>query len=1035
MPQYDQQGNVIANSDPMSNGQSVPSQDAMQYALTQNQAPKASVTMMPLQNPPSAQAPNPPPNPPTPQGQPVARNRAGQPVKVDPLGTFSGAMQGLGSMLADAGKGTLATMGGIAGDIEGLGRAGINYLAPKVGSDVQVNPEPSLPTTEDIYNKMPDLYKGQGSFKSSVPAQLGAGVVGAIVDPFTAVRAIKATKGLPVGMSIEDVGKGALESVKPPKPPVAEPIKAPHKQGLYSPLEEAVLNLKQDKGGGEQMLNMLKGTKGVKPDELKFRNFDEFLKGKKKVTKEEMLKYLEENPIPVSETKLGDKYLEHELADVDPDYDTPVQEFFNNWRRAERDDEAWQEEHDYRRYDDTDYHEVLKEDFLRDHNITEEEFEASPELQKDFEKVLDEYAESSANEYDPYVIGHDTHNYTIHGDQYGEVRLHGPQGYIDDFRNINEAQNGAMEHALDQGDIEPIYENETVELNKPMYDSPSYNGVNNGLDANYEEHLYHYTPKERESFRSNHFNDDANHHQNLMSHQRLVDATLEDGTPALKVEEQQSDWHQAGRRLRVAKIEEIKKELMAQDSALSKEQALEKAKKLVPEDFGYKMPERKAQVEALSKIADDADDEFNRFLETPEYKEAFERAQTTGDDNQPALLEARRLQANKTQTTRNWRTANEILQEGKPDAPYKSTWNEFLMKKALYEAALRDKPKLVWTTGETQANRWNELLHENLDAIKYRYDPSNDEYIVHVRKPGEQEFNLIRRAIKDRDLEEYVGDHIAKQMRENQGVEHLVVSPYALKYVEGSEKHIKTQYGDYIEYGYEAPDGVVYRGTGANEFEARRNAYVQAKKQSVKYTPQVIEGENLSVTTKKGKGHKGFYDDIQSLFLKNYLKKYGVTPKLENVTDKFGRVEQVHSIDITPEMKKDFLERGQPAFKKGGAVKMADGGSVMATELAKMKEILAKKKIENELSGMDKRTSELRAYRPYESLTEVKPVTPEQVNAEYQARQAKPTVGLRPTDVGGSRIPSTQLELFKKKGGKVVSLDEMRYELMRKRNA
>lgn len=1035
MPQYDQQGNVIANSDPMSNGQSVPSQDAMQYALTQNQAPKASVTMMPLQNPPSAQAPNPPPNPPTPQGQPVARNRAGQPVSVDPLDTFGGAMQGLGGMLADAGKGTLATMGGIAGDIEGLGRSGINYLAPKVGSSFQVNPEPTLPTTEDIYNKMPDLYKGQGSFKSSVPAQLGASVVGAIVDPFTAVRAIKATKGLPVGMSIEDVGKGALESVKPPKPPVAEPIKAPPKEGLYSPLEEAVLNLKQDKGGGEQMLNMLKGTKGVKPDELKFRNFDEFLKGKKKVTKEEMLKYLEENPIPVSETKLGGKHTTEEVLEQEPDYDTAINEFHENWRRPESDQDTWQAEHDYRRYEDTDYHEELKKDFLRDHNITEEEFEENPQLQKVFEKELDEYAYNSANDYNPWIMGHDTHDYSISGNEWGDVELHGPEGYIDSFRNVNEAQSAAMGHALDRGDIEPHYDEDVVERqNQTQYESPSYNGVNNGLGDTYEEHLYHYKPQDNDRFSSSHFGVE-DRHINLMSHQRLVDATLEDGTPALKVEEQQSDWHQAGRRLRVAKIEEIKKELMAQDSALSKEQALEKAKKLVPEDFGYKMPERKAQVETLYKIADDADDEFNRFLETPEYKEAFEKAQTTGDDNQPALLEARRLQANRTQTTRNWRTASEILERGKPDAPYKSTWNEFLMKKALYEAAMRDKPKLVWTTGETQANRWNELLHENLDGIKYTYDPSNDDYIMHIRKPGEQEFKPIDRRIKDRDLEDYVGDHIAKQMRENQGVEHLVVSPYDLRYIEGSESNIRTKYGDYKEYSYRAPDGVVYRGTGANEFEARNNAFVQAKKQSVKHTPQVIEGESLSVTTKKGKGHKGFYDDIQSLFLKNYLKKYGVTPKLENVTDKYGRVEQVHSIDITPEMKKDFLERGQPAFKKGGAVKKADGGSVMETELAKMKEILAKKKIEDELSGMDKRMSELRAYRPYESLTEVKPVTPEQVNAEYQARQAKPTVGLRPTDVGGSRIPSTQLELFKKKGGKVVSLDEMRYELMRKRNA
>jgi hypothetical protein len=103
-------------------------------------------------------------------------------------------------MLADAGKGTLASMAGLIGEGESAGRSAINYVSPNA-----VNPKNTFPNIEESYNKMPEWYKGQGNYDSSVPAKLGANVVGAIVDPFTAVRAIKATKGLPVGMSIKDV--------------------------------------------------------------------------------------------------------------------------------------------------------------------------------------------------------------------------------------------------------------------------------------------------------------------------------------------------------------------------------------------------------------------------------------------------------------------------------------------------------------------------------------------------------------------------------------------------------------------------------------------------------------------------------------------------------------------------------------------------------------------------------------------------------------------------------------------------------------
>ena len=54
------------------------------------------------------------------------------------------------------------------------------------------------------------------------------------------------------------------------------------------------------------------------------------------------------------------------------------------------------------------------------------------------------------------------------------------------------------------------------------------------------------------------------------------------------------------------------------------------------------------------------------------------------------------------------------------------------------------------------------------------------------------------------------------------------------------------------------------------------------------------------------------------------------------------------------------------------------------------------------------------------------------VRLPYQPPKASSSVGLQPIPRGGNRIPSTQLELYKKKGGN-VSIDEMQLALLRKK--
>lgn len=102
-----------------------------------------------------------------------------------------------------------------------------------------------------------------------------------------ATKAVKATKGMPVGMSTQMVGEGVSEL------------------GFYSAAKEAVDSIQQPKGTGEQFLKQIEKTPGVKPEEIKWTGLDDFLKSKKFVTKAEVQEFLDKNRVEVKEITLG----------------------------------------------------------------------------------------------------------------------------------------------------------------------------------------------------------------------------------------------------------------------------------------------------------------------------------------------------------------------------------------------------------------------------------------------------------------------------------------------------------------------------------------------------------------------------------------------------------------------------------------------------------------------------------------------------------------------------------------------------------
>jgi hypothetical protein len=110
------------------------------------------------------------------------------------------------------------------------------------------------------------------------------------------MRSYELAETPPVG-TVKLADKGAKPVATPPTDAL----------GFYSPTEQVVMNLSQDKGTASQMLAQITKAPGVKPVELRATGLDEFLKGKgnEPVTKQEIQDFLTSNRVEVDEVKLG----------------------------------------------------------------------------------------------------------------------------------------------------------------------------------------------------------------------------------------------------------------------------------------------------------------------------------------------------------------------------------------------------------------------------------------------------------------------------------------------------------------------------------------------------------------------------------------------------------------------------------------------------------------------------------------------------------------------------------------------------------
>jgi hypothetical protein len=139
-----------------------------------------------------------------------------------------------------------------------------------------------------------DIGVGKAPQPFDVIDTLGVGAAG-MAGAKGLLGAARATKGLPVGMSIQDVTKSGLLATAPKS-----------EIGFYSAVENAALASPRKTATGQAFLNDIMKGQDVRADEIKWMGLDDYLKDKKSITKQEVQDYIANNRVDVQEVQLGD---------------------------------------------------------------------------------------------------------------------------------------------------------------------------------------------------------------------------------------------------------------------------------------------------------------------------------------------------------------------------------------------------------------------------------------------------------------------------------------------------------------------------------------------------------------------------------------------------------------------------------------------------------------------------------------------------------------------------------------------------------
>jgi len=670
-----------------------------------------------------------------------------------------------------------------------------------------------------------------------------------------ATKAAKLTKGLPVGMSIQDVSKEAGNIVK----------SEPDEMGFHSALENAVVKIQQPKGTGEQILKQLEKTPGVKTEELNVTGLKNYLKSKPSVTKQEVADYIKDNRLKLNEHILGS-----EENGVSPD-DYRLQGGDVYYDQDYIDSLAEDLHHDLVNDPDT-YHqekEAIKKQFPEEYAGHETDPEKDAALHEHVKDSLFEQAKQASHDMyyeNPIHHYYDDFGYDVYGNDDSGYSIKTPNGRYLDLSNghglydISDVESALAQHHMEEGNLDlhndgAKYEDYTLpgpykEYREVLTTYPTQPPVIKQVSGGYwvasdgpgSEPIIENSKEEaierwRRSRSANNFTSSHYDQPNILGHLRLNDRNI-NGKRTLMIEEVQSDWHQAGRKK------------------------------------GYNTPEVRQRIV----------DERQKLLDQKKHYEELAKPYTDqGKDAPSDILDGWNSASNKLQELQNVENG---MRNAVPDAPFKKNWHEMLMKQALDIAAKGDYEGVAFTTGKQQAARYGLSKHLN----ELSYNPETKQLWAY--KEGNQS-PVVSKKLEPSELEDYLGKEVTDKLLSQK------LTSYTSDKGEVMHHQLK---GQELEVGGEGMKGFYDKILPDFITKYGKKWGIGVKKEFLDQKGTYLESDEI----KKGIADQGYTMD-------EYLK---LTPEeKQKVFNRIpGHAQEVHYFDMPEAAKKDIMENGQPLF-------------------------------------------------------------------------------------------------------------------------
>lgn len=571
-------------------------------------------------------------------------------------------------------------------------------------------------------------------------------------------------------------------------------VQGPDSLGFYSQLQRKV----EEKMGKSATVDQVKALlKEVKEEERKWSGIDEFLKGKEKVKKEDLLAFIRGNQIEIKEVLKGSGSEVGYVFVKSFDTEAELKAAYNGDDQLENPDGS----------------------LVDGLSIVQ-----TPDGKWN---LLDVNGPESPTNFDQYNLPG--------GKNYREVLFTLPEKYPDKLPDGY--------RVVDRGEESPSTSARFLILG-PSEGAGSIEGEGryaSGPDKESAISMFyrmHGEAKKPYKVPGAHAYGEAKSDINRFAHTRLNDRVDEDGKRVLFVEEIQSDWHQEGRK----KGYRQEKESQLSDLIAQRDSAKEKR----------------------AKIVQDAEARGMSYIEAVALDEAV-AADTVAIEAQKGI---------------DTLGAGDV---GVPDAPFKKTWHEFVMKRIIRMAAEQGYDRVAWTTGEQQAERYD--LSKNISEV--HYSGTNLKAYDHNGNTV-----LNQTGVQENELDNYIGKEAAQK---------LIDAPK-----KGTLRSIS---GVDLKVGGEGMKGFYDKilVDFANKFGKKFGAKVGES------TVDVGAGVGNGYTIQFADGTR--HNSVWPMKSTADAMLAAIGEEGDKVVSAGSNGEKVHSLDITPEMKRTALEEGFSLFQ------------------------------------------------------------------------------------------------------------------------